>query len=286
MVDALASASAHWLERDTLVVRGADARSWLDGLVTCAVSQVQVGAGAYGLLLTKQGKIVSDVWLLFSADAALYVGVAPGLGEPVQALLDRYLVMEDAELSQSPALSWRLAARGGVLPPAGELATGDVALGSVSFVAQVGSADSSALPRASDLLAEFGFGAYGVDFSERDNPHEASLDRVAVSWTKGCYLGQEVVCMQDMRGKVKRRLTALAADDALVDLHANAIAAGPVPVLDAVGAPVGHVTSAHRAASGALLLASVATSALEGQPELSVLGRKVRLAASSADDAR
>ena len=57
------------------------------------------------------------------------------------------------------------------------------------------------------------FGRFGVDFGEADNPHEAALDRRAVSWSKGCYLGQEVVCMQDMRGKLKRRLVALALED-------------------------------------------------------------------------
>jgi hypothetical protein len=40
------------------------------------------------------------------------------------------------------------------------------------------------------------------------------MERRAVSWTKGCYLGQEAVCMQDMRGKVKRRLVTLAAEGA------------------------------------------------------------------------
>ena len=54
--------------------------------------------------------------------------------------------------------------------------------------------------------------AYGTDYDDRDNPHDASLERRAVSWTKGCYLGQEVVCMQDMRGKLKRRIVTLAFD--------------------------------------------------------------------------
>jgi hypothetical protein len=57
---------------------------------------------------------------------------------------------------------------------------------------------------------------YGVDFDERQNPHEASLERRAVSWDKGCYLGQEAVCMQDMRGKVKRRLVPLLVQGAAV----------------------------------------------------------------------
>jgi folate-binding protein YgfZ len=269
---------AYWLERDTLVVRGADARTWLDGLLTCSVAALQVGVAAYGLLLTKQGKIITDAWLAFTAGGELLVGVAPGRGDTVQALLDRYLVMEDAELARpATPLSWRLAeASFAPLPSSGEVAAGVAQLAQSRFAVQVTTLASHELPRASGLLAAHGFGAFGVDFTEHDNPHEASLDRVAVSWTKGCYLGQEVVCMQDMRGKVKRRLTGLLADDALLEQHAQASLSGPVSVLGADGSEVGRVTSAHRTPGGALLLASVASAALDAPASLRVLGHVVR----------
>jgi folate-binding Fe-S cluster repair protein YgfZ len=84
--------------------------------------------------------------------------------------------------------------------------------------------------------------------------------------------------MQDMRGKVKRRLTGLAADSALVALHEAAAVAGPVSVVGPGGDNVGRVTSVHRTPGGALLLASISTAALEAKTELSVLGRPVQLA--------
>jgi folate-binding Fe-S cluster repair protein YgfZ len=151
----MAEASAYLLERDTLVVRGADARSWLDGLVTCAVTQVQAGTAGYGLLLTKQGKIVTDVWLAFSSEGALYVGVAKGHGSSVQALLDRYLVMEDAELSAPPVpLAWRLAAENTPgITGEGEVAGGTAVLGERRLQVLVTTADSSALPSASARTA-------------------------------------------------------------------------------------------------------------------------------------
>ncbi|HEY6079381.1 MAG TPA: tRNA-modifying protein YgfZ, partial [Polyangiaceae bacterium] len=126
------------------------------------------------------------------------------------------------------------------------------------------------------LLAEHGLGSFGVDFDQRDNPHEASLDRVAVSWTKGCYLGQEVVCMQDMRGKVKRRLVPLAGGGELLSQVSDG---GQITeVLGPDGVSVGHVTSVHAAPSGETrLLASLASSALESQSALTVLGRAVRV---------
>jgi folate-binding protein YgfZ len=43
---------------------------------------------------------------------------------------------------------------------------------------------------------------FGVDFDDTTYPQEASLEKTAVSFDKGCYLGQEVVCMLEMRGHV------------------------------------------------------------------------------------
>ena len=67
-------------------------------------------------------------------------------------------------------------------------------------------------------------------------PQEAGLERRAVSFDKGCYLGQEVVCMLEMRGRVKRKLVSLE------------IASGDAPpkgasVSDASGNVVGEISS-------------------------------------------
>jgi tRNA-modifying protein YgfZ len=258
------------LPRDTLVVRGPDRKTWLDGLLTSKVPDVAPGVAGYGLLLTKQGKIVTDAFLVDDG-STLYVGVAPGQGRAVKELLDRYLVMEDAELeSAAEPLAWRLETADAA--GSSSLGHGKLTLGSLQaelslFTEAAGPSD------AAELLAEHGLGVFGVDFGERDNPHEASLDRIAVSWTKGCYLGQEVVCMQDMRGKVKRRLVALDGSSALL---------GNLPskdVLAADGSVAGQVSSVHRTPSGARVLASISSSALESQAPLSVQGEALRPAA-------
>jgi folate-binding protein YgfZ len=280
---AAAISGHHLLPRDTLLVRGPDRKTWLDGLLSCGVAAVAPALAAYGLLLTKQGKIVSDVFLADSGQE-LFVGVAPGHGTEVQALFDRYLVMEDAELDApaSPVV-WLLASREAGTSRAA-LATGELTVGSLS--ASLAVVPASEVPAgdgpgdAAGLLAEHGLGVFGVDFDQHDNPHEASLDRVAVSWTKGCYLGQVVVCMQDMRGKVKRRLVALAAGPALLGAAPAAGSERP-PVLGADAVAVGQVTSVHRSANGARLLASISTSALQSAGELSVLGEPVRVVAGS-----
>jgi folate-binding protein YgfZ len=261
------------LPRDTLLVRGADRKTWLDGLLTCAVTSVTVGTAVYGLLLTKQGKIVTDAYLLDDG-AQLWLGVAPGHGAPVRELLDRYLVMEDAELElASEPLAWRMVANSASAAVESALAEGALALSGLQAHVYLTREPKGPLPDAAELLAEHGLGVFGVDFNERDNPHEASLDRIAVSWTKGCYLGQEVVCMQDMRGRVKRRLVALDASPAVLGAETP-----PKEVLSPDGSVAGQVSSVHHAPGGARLLASISTSALESHAELSILGQPVRVA--------
>jgi folate-binding protein YgfZ len=269
----VAAGPLHALARDTLVVRGVDRKTWLDGLLTCAVAGVGGTEAGYGLLLTKQGKIVTDVFLLDDGER-LFVGVAAGRGAAVRELLDRNLVMEDAELElPTEALAWRIAASPatGLEPDA--VVQGALKLGALEARLFLSARPAEALTDAAQLFAQYGLGTFGVDFDERDNPHEASLDRIAVSWSKGCYLGQEVVCMQDMRGRVKRRLVALDAGAALLGADASR-----KDVLAADGSVAGQVSSVYPAPGGARVLASISAPALESPGELSVLGERVRVA--------
>jgi folate-binding protein YgfZ len=109
------------------------------------------------------------------------------------------------------------------------------------------------------------FPAFGRDYGVEDNPHEASLEKLAVSFSKGCYLGQEVVCMQDMRGKVKRRLISLKLQTAAT------VDAGSEVSTDA-GEVVGQVTSSARCGAEAFALARVRAPFFEGMTPLSVGG--------------
>ncbi|MEZ4224074.1 MAG: hypothetical protein R3B13_24205 [Polyangiaceae bacterium] len=218
-------------ERSALQVTGSDRQSWLDGILSCDLSSLPT-RGAYGLLLTKQGKISTDVDVVANGDRLL-LSVVRGQTDGVVATLDRMLIMEDAELERcgndlacvrvhgSDAMEWLRQA-----PPhvaARELGW-TAAGGCCVFVERAAVEAWRALERAGawdELRVEHGFGLFGVDFDGNDNPHEAALDRRAVSFSKGCYLGQEVVCMQDMRGKVKRRLSILELDASAVNQGAS-----------------------------------------------------------------
>ncbi len=287
--------------RGTLAVTGSEAKSWLNGLVTCDVLKVSEGSGAFGLVLNKQGKIQSEAEIIATAEGLL-VGVSPGVADKLALSLDKFLVMEDCELSDaSAAYSWAdfHGVGAAALADAAARACGGTAA-VMNFTGQ-GAASvvfererlqelerfierTPALKRASDeeweaLRIAQALGRFGVDYGESDNPHEAALDRRAVSWSKGCYLGQEVVCMQDMRGKLKRRLVALSLSDS-----------GELP---AVGSPVtaagaaeavGELTSVARSPqTGKLLaLAKLRTPYFEGKEALGVLGKPAAFVAQAA----
>jgi folate-binding protein YgfZ len=182
--------------------------------------------------------------------------------EPLREHLEHYLVMEDAEPTPSPhafqpwmihgprsgdllAVARRAGAVGGGLDHTG--LGGAFVLAPRERASDVREALVEALGRTGGCLGdEAGWCAlrleravpeFGVDFDQSTYPQEARLEKVAVSFDKGCYLGQEVVCMLEMRGQVRRSLAPLV------------IAEGPVPspgagVTDDDGTIVGEVTSA------------------------------------------
>jgi tRNA-modifying protein YgfZ len=289
--------------RGTLSVTGSEAKSWLNGLVTCDVLKVEPGSGAFGLALNKQGKIQSEVEIVESAEGLL-VGVSPGVAERLVAALDKFLVMEDAELSDVSAeylwADFHGLGAAALAEAAAKLCAGTAS--GIRFTSQAAATlvferdellelerfveRSPALRRATDedweaLRIAQTFGRFGVDFGEADNPHEAALDRRAVSWSKGCYLGQEVVCMQDMRGKLKRRLVALTLEDS-----AEAPPVGsPVTVRDSAEA-VGELTSVAKSPlTGKLLaLARVKSPYFDGKLALGVAGKEAAFVAQGTPE--
>jgi folate-binding protein YgfZ len=205
------------------------------------------------LALNRTGKIQSDLWLAASVDQVL-ISAAPGTGSALLQELQRMLIMEDAEIEHEPSWSW-VTVHGAKAPsvaiqlvdclPArahGELALlapGDFVLATQAQEGLLSKDAGATLGSEADwhaLRIEHGLPQFGVDYDSRANPHDASLERRAISWSKGCYLGQEVVCMQDMRGKAKHRMLPLKV------AREVEVAVGTT-VCDEAGQPLGEVTS-------------------------------------------
>jgi folate-binding protein YgfZ len=184
--------------------------------------------------------------LVATADALL-VGVPASTSASILEQFDRMLVMEDAEIEDaSSEYEWSLAIGSECGTVSGAIAAGRLELFGLDEQALVfgaGTAPQLEAPELDEvawtrLRLERGLPQFGVDFDDDDRPHEAALDRRAVDWKKGCYLGQEVVCMQDMRGKVSRSVFRLGFG---ADPAAN-IPVGTA-VLDSSGTQLGVLSS-------------------------------------------
>jgi tRNA-modifying protein YgfZ len=218
--------------RAAIVVTGKERTSWLNGLVTNDVTKLAPGTAQYGLLVEKKGRIQTDFFMV-AKDDALALAVPRHLREAVLATLDHHLIMEDAELG-TPELHWyyatalREAAFAGAIDL---LATGDAILASAEPLPDAG--DASVFEA---LCVERGLPRFGVEFDATFYPQEANLEKVAVSFDKGCYLGQEVVYMLENRGHVKKKLVPL-------DIEGEGAVSSGAPITTAEGEAVGDVKS-------------------------------------------
>jgi folate-binding protein YgfZ len=245
-------------DRATLVVAGKDRVTWLNGMLTCDLLKRAPGDAVYGLAVVRNGRVLSDLVVVFDDAGDRVLVVAPGaMVEGLRSHFDHYLVMEDVELAPDTDAFEVWEVHG---PRSGEAldtarAAGAIGgrldrtgLGGAVVLAPRGRAEAvrAALASASTLGDDAGWEAlrleravprFGVDFDGTTYPQEAQLEKHAISFDKGCYLGQEVVCMLEMRGHVKRKLAAVVLD-------AGEPPARGAAVTDEGGAPVGEVTSA------------------------------------------
>ncbi len=244
-------------ERCVFVVTGADRLSWLNGLLTCQLANRREGEAVPGLALVQKGKIASDVVVVVGKDRALVV-VQRTAADALAAAFEHHLMMEDAEIRPEALAVFFVHGPGAAAVL--EAARGAGALGGPFDVTGLGGA-VLAMPAGSDAEAAMkraaqaagggegdsagwervrvlaGVPRFGVDFDETTYPQEAGLEARSVSFDKGCYLGQEVVCMLEMRGHVKRKLVSLA-------IPADGAPAPHTPVGDGKGGVIGEVTSA------------------------------------------
>ncbi|MFC4173510.1 YgfZ/GcvT domain-containing protein [Microvirga sp. GCM10011540] len=209
--------SAHLADRGVVRVSGADAKTFLDGLVTCDLDRVSPEAARLGALLTPQGKILFD-FIVFQAPDAIeggyYLDVlkvhAPGLAKR----LGFYKLRAKVTIQD---LSGSLAVVAGWDAPRPEDEAGLVAedprlpaLGWRAIVAAEDAAEFAQDPaeRYHAHRIALGVPEGGRDFLFGDAfPHEALMDQLhGVDFDKGCYVGQEVVSRMQHRGTARTRI--------------------------------------------------------------------------------
>jgi len=241
---------------DVVWVEGPDAVGFLDGILSQDVAGLLDGEVARSFLLEPRGKLRAVLWLLRGADRVALVADG-GRGPGVAADLERFRFRVDATVTAEtrpvatlvgPGAPAVLEAAGlrepggwteaeGVLvaaTPLGGLDRYVVAGRGPEDLAEAGAVPAGGLA-ASAVRVEAGEPRMGYDVDERTIPHETGLVPLAVSFTKGCYLGQELVARIDSRGHVNRHLRGVAITENVLPPEGAALVAD--------GDEVGRLTS-------------------------------------------
>ena len=267
------SGFAELADRTQIEVTGKDRAQLLHGLCTNNIKTLQAGDGCEAFFTNLQGRTIGFAYIFCTPDS-LVVDSSPGITEQLIRNLDRYVIREDVrftdrrkdwlEILWSGPAALRSArdifAVDAPAQPLGNVQTewrgGQVRLRRVPFTGAdclVLAVDRSI---AEELIAEFvaqkathcdadavevarieaGTPIFGQDVTDENLPQEVDRNAAAISFTKGCYLGQETVARLDALGHVNRTLCGVKLPGSEV----------PVPgtEIQSDGKSVGRVTSA------------------------------------------
>lgn len=227
-------------EAGRIELAGADRQRFANAYLTCEVKTLAPGSGIYGFLTSAQGRILSDAVVLALEDR-LWMEVGPGQEEPVVGHLKKYILADRVEVrpladmvpvsligpgaaailgAGLPGEAWahthhsvlgtgvRLQRGGPAVPWDYTLwAAASEAPGLIEKLEEAG-ARRVGFEALEALRVEKGLPRFGRDYGPENFPQETGLEE-AVNYTKGCYLGQEVVARIHYRGGVQKVLRGL-----------------------------------------------------------------------------
>ena len=207
---------------------GADRVRWLNGQVTNDVRAIQPGEAMYAAVTNAKGKMEGDVWIHATEDA-FWLDADSSLAESLRARLERYMIADDVAIEdvtregclyhalekidqhalQLEGARWIQSRRWGepgwdIWAPAARQMTGDASAHDLEMEEKIWEL----------LRVERGVPRWGFEMDANTLPPEVGLDKTAVSYTKGCYIGQEVLARIHSIGRVNRVLCKLEAIEA------------------------------------------------------------------------
>lgn len=237
-----------------IVVRGTDRVRFVQGLVTNDVAVVAQGGWCRAAVLSVKGRVLAVVNVVAEADALVVLTEAV-TAEKVSAHLERHAIADDVVFERGARPLHRL-----------WHSVGDVWSAPPLFAPPPRTSSPQELAAIEVLRIEAGLPRYGVDVDEDRFPFEAGLDR-EISFTKGCYAGQEVVARAHSRGQANWRLVGLRLD--------GTEPAAPGAILSSPArADAGRVTSSGVSPRlGPIALAYVHRSSWEPGTTVSIAGR-------------
>jgi aminomethyltransferase len=257
--------------RAKILVTGGDRVRWMNGMVTNNIRDLGVNSGNYNFLLSPQGRIQADMYI-YNRGEYLLVDTALWQAGKVLEVFDKFIIMDDVEVSDASDKLTGLAVQGAGaragLAKAGFQSTElqplkvvDAVWGEVGYsITRMASNLSEtyelwmsrenlpaawdaltvagAVPAGMDALEMFrvwaGVPRYGQDIRERELPQETEQDQ-ALHFSKGCYVGQEIVERIHARGLVHRTFSGFVVDGGPPE---------PGTKIVSEGKDVGYITSA------------------------------------------
>jgi aminomethyltransferase len=247
LVEGRAVAERAWV--NVLELTGADRRRFLHGLVSCDVQGSSEGASMYGFVTSPQGRVLADAVVIDTGDSLL-VELPGGSADRVAAHLGKYVIADRVEIRPRADLvpltlfgaRAEEAAGTTTLAPAEwscercsllghpvladrrpvwgmpaltvwvETPAAATLLGSILEGARSAGIALTGLSALETRRVELGVPRFGRDFGAEHFPQETGLEERAVSYTKGCYLGQEVIARIHYRGQANRLMCGLLLD--------------------------------------------------------------------------
>jgi folate-binding protein YgfZ len=225
-------------ERGFIDVLGPDGADYLQGQLTNDVEAVAVGEGQYAALLDRKGHMQTDLRLIRVGEDAILLDCEPAAKDVALKHLTMYSIGRDVQVGDATAergavsLIGPRAAEIAGTPPLPEFANEPTTVAGVDVVA-VGTrqgidlllplaerdrvigvlTDAGAVevsPEAAEIVrVEAGVPRFGAEMDTATMPAEAGIVEDAVSFTKGCYIGQETVARLHYKGKPNRHLRGL-----------------------------------------------------------------------------
>ena len=227
---------AHLPSRAVLAITGADRVSFLQGLVSNDVALAAPGQAIWAAMLTPQGKWLADFFIFDQGNQLLLDVEASGAVALTRRLM-RFRLRADVQVALPPM---QVFACWDGPPPTGELVAADPRLADAGWRILAARLETTATADDYDRhRLALGLPDGGRDMeAEKTVLLEAGFDALGgISWTKGCYMGQELTARTKYRGLVKRRLVPVRARGGLLPPSGTEVSAA--------GREVGQVRSTN-----------------------------------------
>ncbi|MCS7048272.1 MAG: hypothetical protein NZ483_03115 [Verrucomicrobiae bacterium] len=189
--------------RRRLRIRGADRTTFLHGQCTNDIKRLRLGDHCYAAFLNPKGKMRGDGDIVCLEDCFLISSHAD-----LQPTLERYIITEDVTIEDVTAELPEFALWDET-PPADAIRY-DNRLGGWNVIGLRPAGEPLSAEEFERMRIEAGVPLWGVDLTENVIPIEAGLERWAISYEKGCYIGQETIARIRTYGHVNRHLCQLA----------------------------------------------------------------------------